>query len=322
MKLNQDQMDRARGVLLGTAVGDVLGVPYEFKPPQKFAAGQTLGMPGGGPFRFDPGEWSDDTSMTLAVAQAAYDGHDLTGPAGLDAVANGFLRWRASHPKDMGGQVSAALGRAGRIRPGIATGMLRRSAAQYRALPKNSGGNGSLMRTSPVALRHLGDARKMTYAAQLVSGLTHADPDAFTACVLWCHGIRSAVLTGDPLKGIQKAVERLPRAESDRWSALVGESFGRWPEDFPNNGWVVTAFQAALSAVSLGIEEGGFENGITAAVGCGHDTDTVGAIAGGMLGATFGYSGIRRAWRKQVHGWPGVKGSDLPRIAQKIVEDN
>ncbi|AWY07560.1 hydrolase [Streptomyces phage LazerLemon] len=320
MKLTTEQMDRARGVILGCAVGDVLGVPWEFKPSQGFALDHRLGMPGGGPFGFDPGEWSDDTSMTLAVAQAAYDGHDLTTMAGLSATLAGFLRWRASGPKDMGSQVSSALAGATVNTP--ARKLLKKSADRYAHLPKSSGGNGSLMRTSPVALRHLAEPKKMERAAGLVSGLTHADPDALTACVLWCHGIRSAVLDGDPIGGIKAAMDRLPEPERTRWTVLAGQAFSRWPEDFPNNGWVVTAFQAALSAVSLGLEENGYEPGIVAAVGCGHDTDTVGAIAGAMLGATFGYSGIRRGWRKQVHGWPGVKGSDLPRIAEKIAKES
>ena len=95
------------------------------------------------------------------------------------------------------------------------------------------------------------------------------------------------------------------------------------PYDFPNNGWVVHALQAAWSAVTLSWEDKGhesFEKGVTAAVGCGKDTDTVAAIAGALLGALYGWQGVRPEWRTEVRGWPCTTGADLIRIAEEIVE--
>ena len=76
MNLTDDQLDRATGVLLATAAGDALGAGYEFTYP---TAATTIDMVGGGPFGWAPGEWTDDTSMAIAIALAADETGDLTG---------------------------------------------------------------------------------------------------------------------------------------------------------------------------------------------------------------------------------------------------
>lgn len=319
MKLTAEQMDRARGVLLGCAVGDALGVPFEFKPPQDFAPeDMPLKMSGGGPFNFAPGEWSDDTQMSLCIARAAWDGLDLSGGKGLDRVSKAFLGWYRGGPKDVGGQVSSVLGGArGKGWKGLAA----KAAARYIASPNGSAGNGSLMRTGPVALRHLNEPKRLTAAARKVSALTHADPDCLDACVLWVHAIRGAVLEGDVIAGMAAGLAELEPKARNRWAALLDEAENKMPYDFPNNGWVVHALQAAWSAVTLSMLGGtGYEGGITEAVGCGKDTDTVAAIAGALLGAMYGWQSVRPEWRTEVRGWPCSTGADLIRIAEEIVE--
>lgn len=90
-ELTEAQTDRAAGVLLTQAVGDALGVPYEFATPP---AGEPE-MVGGGPGPYAPGEWSDDTQMAICIARVTATGADLTSPAALDAVAAAFEGWRA-----------------------------------------------------------------------------------------------------------------------------------------------------------------------------------------------------------------------------------
>lgn len=114
MKLDTAQTDRAAGVLLGQAVGDALGVPYEFTTPP--GAGQHAEMLGGGLGNFAPGEWSDDTAMAVCIGEVAATGMDLTSAEALDAVAEGFLRWYDSGPADIGLQTSAVLGSTRRRR--------------------------------------------------------------------------------------------------------------------------------------------------------------------------------------------------------------
>lgn len=127
--------DRAYGVLLGTAVGDALGVPYEFESI-RLPAEESPRMLGGGLGDFAPGEWSDDTSMALAVAQAAATGADLTSDAGLDMVAAGFLRWFDTDPPDVGNQTRAVLSQVrGLPEAGLGAAMTAASAAYVEARP-------------------------------------------------------------------------------------------------------------------------------------------------------------------------------------------
>lgn len=322
MKLTSEQTDRAAGTLLGAAVGDALGVPFEFKPPQHFAPEDLpLQMPGGGPFQFPPGEWSDDTQMTLCIARAAHAGLDLSEHKGLERVAHAFAGWYKGGPRDVGGQISSVLATTEQGRGKLWPAMTGRAMSRFLNAPDSSAGNGSLMRTSPVALRHLADPEKMTAAARYVSGLTHADPDCLDACVLWCHTIRGAILDGNVWTGMAQGVNALESGRQSRWMDLLDDAERKMPWEFPENGWVVQAFQAAWSAVTLSLDEGsGYEGGITYAVGCGKDTDTVAAIAGAVLGARYGASGIRPQWINEVHGWPVTSGRDLIWIARDITE--
>lgn len=322
MRLTEDQQERADGILTGCAVGDVLGIPWEFKPPQDFTLdGHGIHMPGGGPFGFDPGEWSDDTAMTLAVADAAAEEPDLFSPRGLEKVAQNFLAWYGSRPKDVGGQIHSVLCTACAARHRRS----RRPAWKVmgkaaRTLYKRTGGdgNGSLMRTGAVALAHLDDPRRMGRAAFAVSALTHAGRDSMEACMLWSRAIREAVLSGDPEAGMVKGLAALPLARRIEWAVRLNDAERGNPQDFPNNGWVVHAVQAAWSAVHVGLGYGSYDHGIEAAISCGHDTDTVGAIAGALLGATFGVHDIWPEWRQQVHGWPTYRAADLVSLSREI----
>jgi ADP-ribosylglycohydrolase len=144
--------DRSAGVLLGTACGDALGAGYEFGPPLPGDVDVT--MRGGNGFA--PGEWTDDTSMAVAIAQATAAGYDLRTREGLDAVAAGFLGWFRSGPNDVGLQTRAVL-RAADSGGGDSVAMSRASAEFLAANPVRGAGNGALMRTAPVALPFLDD---------------------------------------------------------------------------------------------------------------------------------------------------------------------
>lgn len=153
--LDAQGMDRAAGVLLGAAVGDALGVPYEFKP--SIGDEQAPKMLGGGPFDFAPGEYSDDTQMQVCVAEVAASGADLRSPEALDRIAANFLRWYGEGPKDVGNQTRTILGGVSRAQVEPARSMVAVSRRHAAANPDSSAGNGSLMRTGVVALAHLDD---------------------------------------------------------------------------------------------------------------------------------------------------------------------
>ncbi|HWH29774.1 MAG TPA: ADP-ribosylglycohydrolase family protein [Mycobacteriales bacterium] len=307
MHLSTLQMDRAVGTLLGAATGDALGVPYEFgstrlDPPAR--------MLGGGLGGYAPGQWSDDTEMAVCIAEVAATGADLRSAEALDDVARGFLRWYGHGPADIGVQTRRVLGQAQRAGNQNAE-TLRRLAADLHRETGRTAGNGSLMRTAPVALAHLGDAEAIDEAARAISALTHHDPVSGEACVLWCVAIDHAVRTGE----LDVRVG-LPRV-GDMWPALLDEAETVEPAHYAaSNGWVVAALLAAWSAVSRATS---FDDGVQRAVAGGGDTDTVAAIAGALLGARFGGSGVPARYRRLLHGWPGLRARDLVRLAALTV---
>jgi ADP-ribosyl-[dinitrogen reductase] hydrolase len=313
--------DRIEGVLLGTAAGDALGAPYEFGPPR--GPELEVGMVGGG--GWEPGEWTDDTSMAIAIAEVAATGADLREPAALDAIVARWHEWSLG-AKDVGIQtrsVLTAAARGGRITADRA----RAEAVRLHERTGRTAGNGSLMRTAPVALAYLDDEDAMVEAARTVSELTHTDPGAGDACVLWCSAIRHAVLTGgiDARTGLR----HIDPSRRTIWKQRLDAAEVDTPASFANNGWVVAALQAAWSAISTTTvpvhdpAAGVFRAdhlrfALDAAVRAGDDTDTVAAIAGGLIGAAYGASAVPVRWRAVLHGWPGMTAHDLVGLASAI----
>lgn len=306
--------DRAAGVLLGLAAGDALGAGYEFGPPMP--DGTVVGMIGGGTFGWAPGEWTDDTSMAVPIAQAAARAADLRDEAVLDEIVAAWITW-ARTAADVGIQTRAVLAEAERA--GGTAAAARAAAQALHERTGKSAGNGSLMRTAPVALAFLDDAEAAAEAALAISSLTHWDDDAGDACVLWTLAIRHAVLTGTLDARI--GLTALPAARRERWAALLDDAEQRQPRDFERNGWVVEALQGAWSSIhgAVAAHPGGaalrdgtaLVDGLERAVRGGRDTDTVAAIAGGLLGAAFGASAVPSAWRRILHGHPGLRAHDL-----------
>jgi ADP-ribosylglycohydrolase len=300
--------ERAAGTLLAMAAGDALGAGYEFGP----ALGPDVDvvMKGGGPFHWAPGEWTDDTSMAIPVLGAA----EVASRAGdslldhLDEIAQAWFDWSRSAP-DVGAQTSAVLGSA--VEDGVVTAArLRVGAVEHLRRTGRAGGNGSLMRTAPVALAALGNPSAIAETARAVSDLTHAEDDAGDACVLWCLAIDHGVRTGELDAGV--GIDHLPPARADVWAARLREARDKAPVAFPQNGWVVHALQAAVAAITAGqASDDPVRVGLETAVRAGGDTDTVACIAGQLLGAAYGASAVPREWVEPLHGWPGLTGEQL-----------
>jgi ADP-ribosylglycohydrolase len=311
--VDETRKDRIAGVLVGAAAGDALGVPYEFASPPP--EGEAPRMLGGGLGNYAPGEYSDDTQMAVCIAEVSATGADLRDPGALDRIAVNFCRWRAEGATDIGIQTRRVIEGVQQF-PDEGLGAEMRNAG--RALHERSGrsaGNGSLMRTGIVALAYLDDPAAMADAARAVSELTHWDPLAAEACILWCEGIRHAVLHGT-FDGVTNGLELLPADRRAQWAQWLDEAPRKEPWSFPNNGFVVTALQAAWSAIN---RTDGLREGLYAAVGAGNDTDTVAAIAGALLGARWGASAVPEEWRTIIHGWENKRADDLIDLALRTV---
>lgn len=306
--------DRIAGVMLGTAVGDALGAGYEFGTARLGPDGPD--MIGGGLGNFAPGEWTDDTTMAWCVLDVAAQGRGLLSEGSLDAVARNFRDWYDTDPPDIGNQTRAVLRRGG---PKPTSARLHESAVDYAARREHSGGNGSLMRTAPVALAHLGEPAEIAGAATAVSALTHADPRAGQACVLWSLAIDRAVR--EQVLDVRSGLGSLDDDEARRfWASRIDEAEQGPPSRFSPNGWVVSALQAAWSAIHhtpVPVDDPGrhLAEALATAIRIGDDTDTVAAIAGGLLGARWGASAVPARWRAICHGYPGRTADDLTVLA-------
>lgn len=202
-------VDRSVGVVPAAAAGDAPGAGYEFGPA--LGPDAPVGLVGGGPFEWAPGEWTDDTRMSICVLSVLAAGrHDVT------EIETAFRAWFSSGPTDAGVQTAAVLS--------AAVPLAEAAADDFAEHPDRSAGNGSLMRTAPVALAHPGTPGAIAALAGEVSALTHADPDCVDACVLWSvaidHTIRQAPQPAEPwdwTEALHTAVDQLHPTRRDRW---------------------------------------------------------------------------------------------------------
>jgi ADP-ribosyl-[dinitrogen reductase] hydrolase len=320
VKLSALQHDRSSAVLLGMACGDALGAGYDYAGP--LPPETPIGMRGGA----DPGallsrgEWTDYTAMAVPVATAAAAGLDLRAEPTLDRIAAEWVDWANTAPF-AGLQLGAALSGG----ESTAAGVRRRAREQHNVIGR-SAGNGCLLRTAPVALAYLHDPEALAEAARALSDLTHCETDAGDACVLWGLGIRHAVLHGE--LDLRVGLTSLSPGRRQLWSARIDQAERLQPREFTRNGWVVQALQGAWSAIvhstatatatDADADADGpvqYRRALEAAVRGGGNTDAVAGVAGALLAGRWGLAAVPSEWRRQVQGWPGLRGADLVRLS-------
>jgi ADP-ribosylglycohydrolase len=314
-------------VAVAAAVGDALGAGYEFAtPPGPGSAAEfRVGTLTGGA----PGTWTDDTELTWCVLDALAEHRAARGapvraddPAVGDGIAARFSDWFDGDPADVGSTTAAAF--AGeRTAAGLTA-----TARAHQDRTGRGAGNGSLMRTGPVALATVaatpGAATDAAIAAgaRAVSDLTHGDPEAGDACVLWSVAIDRAARSGR-LDGIRDGLALIPDARRARWERLLDDAATRPPTSFTPNGYAPTALAAALAAIwqtPVPAEQPcrHLEASLHTVIGVGDDTDTTAAIAGGLLGAAWGATAVPWRLRRHVRGWPGLRAGDLGALAVRV----
>lgn len=301
---------RAVAALVGTAVGDALGAPFEFMSAGQFtaahpdlAAVSAVALTGGGPW--DPGEWTDDTQMALLVADSLLDrgGFD---PADMFAR---FQTWARQPLKDIGITTADVL-----------TGGKPWDRAS-REYPGRGGGNGSVMRAAASAIYFSRAPLAESMArARDISALTHSDPGAGSGVAIY-HGIVAAALDGAGVAAldlIPGLVDANPGA--DKWRAYLAPEWEA-PVGGPNG----DAWNALGSAVWVLRRHHDFPAAMAAAIDLGHDTDTVAAIAGGLFGALHGPDSIPGAWTASLLGHVpgfrnGLTADDLAGTAVDLLQ--
>ncbi|CUU56888.1 ADP-ribosylglycohydrolase [Parafrankia irregularis] len=299
-------LERVHGALLGLAAGDALGATLEFMSPGEIRRrhGVHTEITGGGPFGWRPGQGTDDTDLTIAVARA-YAG---SGGYQLGAVIEHIMRWYDGRPRDIGGMTAASLRR-------IAAGEdpLTAGAAATAAAGGGGAGNGSLMRALATGLARVEPELCSREAAE-ISAVTHADPRCVQACVAYT-AIVSALVDGAPvgaaLRSGGDAVAALGADQAAGAGARAGSDVGGAAEvvaalatpatigltELPTTGYVVHSLAVAVWAIQ---QPAPLEELLVDVVNRGDDSDTTGAIAGGLLGARDGVGAVPPRWAERL----------------------
>jgi ADP-ribosyl-[dinitrogen reductase] hydrolase len=281
------------GALLGLALGDALGTTLEFKRPGTFQP--ITDMVGGGPFNLKPGQWTDDTSMALCLAESLLECRAFDP---VDQLTH-YCRWyREGHLSstgrcfDIGNTTRAALERFER------TGESFPGTTDPR-----SAGNGSLMRLAPVVLAFASDPKTAIAMAGESSRTTHGAREAIDACRCFA-GLLLGALQGRAKEELLSAdfcpVPRL-WAEAPLAPKIAPVAAGSFkaknPPAIRGTGYVVDCLEAALWAFH---RSASFREGALLAVNLGDDADTTGAVYGQLASAYYGASGIPTVWREKL----------------------
>lgn len=281
--------EKFRGSLLGLAAGDALGASVEFMPPGTFEP--VINMRGGGAFKLQPGQWTDDTSLALCLAES------LVECRGFDEreQMKRYFRWykegymsSTGFCFDIGTTTARALNR------------FRDTGNPFSGpVDRFSAGNGSIMRLAPVPLFYSADAEKAVFYSGESSRTTHGSVLAVDAC-RYMGAIIAGLANGyakdevlssyySPVKGLW---QKNPLCEEI--SEVASGSFKRRnPPEIQGTGYVVQSLEAALWTF---YNSNSFKEGCLMAVNLGDDADTTGAIYGQIAGAYYGAASIPKEW--------------------------
>ncbi|MBV6825905.1 ADP-ribosylglycohydrolase family protein [Pseudomonas sp. PD9R] len=278
--------ERYRGALLGLACGDAVGTTVEFQPRGTFPA--LTDMAGGGPFNLKPGQWTDDTSMALCLAESLLikNGFDAT-----DQMNRYLAWWRHGYLSstgecfDIGMTVSDALARY------QATGIPFAGSRD-----PCTAGNGSLMRLAPVVLYYFPDRERVRTFAANSSRTTHAAPEAVECCQLFAE-LTCMALQGTPTRDLLSAAKTT--CLEPKVAAIARADYSdKSASDIRGSGYCVASLEAALWCFH---HTDSFEAAILKAANLGDDADTTAAIVGQLAGAHYGVKAIPEHWLGKLH---------------------
>ena len=276
----EPDLDRCRGALLGLAIGDALGATVEFMPPGTFEP--MMEILGGGPHGLMPGEWTDDTSMALCLAESLIECEGFNAEDQLDR----YVRWwKNGHLSSTG--ICFDIG----ITTKAALEKFQETGQPSGLTSPDTAGNGSIMRLAAVPIFYANSMDDAVIFAAESSATTHAAEEAVDAC-----RYMAAVMVR-ALWGSEKEEVLAPALTGELSGNVNRVAFGSFrifnPPQIRGSGYVVESLEAALWAFH---NTDNFADGARMAVNLGDDADTTGAVYGQIAGAFYGQSGIPRHW--------------------------
>ncbi len=292
--------DRYVGALLGLACGDAVGTTVEFSPRGSFKP--VTDMTGGGPFGLKPGQWTDDTSMALCLAESLLtkDGFDPADQMGryLNWWKWGYLS-ATGECFDIGMTVRDALSR------------FAESGNPYSgSINADSAGNGSLMRLAPVVLFSHPDMDSVHEFSAESSRTTHGAAEAVESCQLLAE-IISKALAGKPKNELLQDLQFKPLLE--KTAAIASGAFiSKAESEVKGSGYCIASLEASLWCF---FNTDSFEAAVLRAANLGDDADTTAAITGQIAGAYYGASAIRADWVEKLS-----MREEIEEMANKLFE--
>lgn len=284
-----DLQDRLRGIAVGAAIGDALGMPLEFRPARSEHDLVTEMVAGPLP----RGSFTDDTEMALALAESLL----IASPLNVRDLAARFNGWYQSHPSDVGIHTAKVLQLIGRGVP------VSEAARQVQTADPDSAGNGSVMRAWPIAIARHQNAGLLVSETRLQGEVTHFHPDSTAGALLFNLILFQILQMGNisPEILIREAITSSVHQVDLDPEFLVAVQLApmRMRSDLKNTGWVRHTLESSLWALTT---TRSFEEALVRVVNLGNDADTAGCITGAIAGAMYGMEGIPSRWKQAVHG--------------------
>lgn len=274
-----EALDKAKGLLLGLAVGDAVGTTLEFQPRDSF---HITDMVGGGPFNLKPGEWTDDTSMALCLAETYIENNFCD----TKLFRRKLISWYKSGHNSSNG-VCFDIGNATRY---ALEQVIKNGPDWIGNTSPDTAGNAALIRHAPVAIFRRKSFIDGWRDAKSQSTATHRAPESINSCQ-YLNLILHYLLNG---YGKDEALS--PHKMSLMVRILIinaGEYKEKHRDQIRSSGYVIDTLEAALWAVW---HTDNFKDAILLAANLADDADSVAATAGQLAGALYGLSGIPKEW--------------------------
>jgi ADP-ribosyl-[dinitrogen reductase] hydrolase len=280
----EDRRDRVVGTVLGLALGDALGAPFEFRRREEVPDPiPAFDLPWSGR---PPGSTTDDTAMARNLVRSLTEHRQLVP----SDVLSRHLEWIGSDPPDVGSLTRRVLWSASDEGLGEAAARV----VWERRGPEVSAGNGSVMYCPPLGAFRATRPELLVEEAPALSAITHWDERCRTACLAVTLATAALTRGDDPVAAVEAAVRAIvDREGGEELEYLVAEAGRARRIDGPDQGFAL--FTAGV-ALQVAAEDPGFEEGLLHVVALGGDTDTNAAVAGALLGAGHGRAALPSDW--------------------------
>ena len=305
-------MNKARDILFGVCVADALGVPVEFPSRLERLNDPVVDMREYGTYNQPKGTWSDDSSMTFCIADV------LCGEFSLEKIAHNFAAWANDNLWSPHGYLFDIGNSTRRAIDKITSGL---PLSQTGGTDIHSNGNGSLMRTSPLAL-YVKDMpiKERWEVVQKVSAITHAHCFSTIGCFYYVEFMlqlmqgRNKWTAYDNLRLMLPAFFVEYNISLDKLLFLKRLLFGHIADlsekDINSDGYVTDTLEASIWCL---LTTNNYKDAVLKAINLGSDTDTTGAVTGGLAGLYYGFESIPSEWIDVI-----ARRDDIEELANKL----